>query len=581
MGRSFARLACPLVGAVLASCWDASQRNRNLAPTASASSRRTLAGVIKSTVLPARAGVSVDGRTAMLRISFLTICATALALRFWAFGRVPSDPFYDSAVRSMGLSWHNFFYGAFDPGGTLSIDKPPIDLWLQVLSTKLFGFSSVSVRLPEAIAGALAVPLLYDVVRRGCGRAAGLSAAAALAVLPVAVMTSRSDTMDTLTGTVLLAAAWVIVATPPARRRRAVLIAAALAGIAFEIKLFQAAVAFPGLCVLAWLSLTRPAERRRALRGAGLVFLAVAAAWPVAASLLPGRHPWPIGSTNGQLWNVILVFNGLNRLGAASGATTVPLGPSPWRLFSPPYWDVLGFQLLVALAAGGVALLAWRCRWLRRGVAERPLRRAVTAGFGVWLVCGFVFFSLQGWVRMRYFEAFTPAVAAIGGIAVVWLVQGLARRRDWGSVLTGGVIVVTLAAVLAWPLSTSARVARSGTFDSQTLGALPPAQVDSLHAYLATHQRGTRYPLAASSAVVAGPLIVRDGQPIAALTSWSGQPFVSLPALRGMVARGEVRYALLDPAQNVPAVRWALAHGTDVTAAAGLSAGPRLLRLAP
>jgi 4-amino-4-deoxy-L-arabinose transferase-like glycosyltransferase len=566
---------------MLASCCDAIQRDRNVAPTAHESSRRTLASVIKSTVLPARAGVSVDGRTAVVRIGLLTICATAVALRFWAFARIPSDPFYDAAVRSMGLSWHNFFYGAFEPGGTLSIDKPPIDLWLQVLSTKVFGFTSETVRLPEAIAGTLAVPLLYDVVRRGCGRAAGLSAAAALAVLPVAVMTSRSDTMDTLTGTVLLAAAWVIVAAPPARRRRAVLIAAALAGVAFEIKLFQAAVAFPGLCVLAWLSLTRPAERPRALRGAGLIFLAVAAAWPVAASLLPGPHPWPIGSTNGQLWNVILVFNGLNRLGAATGATSVPLGPSPWRLFSPPYWDVLGFQLLVALVAGGVALLVRRRRWFARGRAEQPLRHAVTAGFGVWLVCGFVFFSVQGWVRMRYFEAFTPAVAAIGGIGLVWLVRELARRRDWGAALTSGVIVVSLAAVLAWPLSTSARVVRTGTFDSQTLGALPAAQVESLHAYLATHQHGTRYELAASSAVLAGPLIVRDGQPVVVLTSWSGQPFVSLSSLKAKVARGEVRYALLNPAQSAPAVRWALAHGTDVTAAAGLSAGPRLLRLTP
>jgi 4-amino-4-deoxy-L-arabinose transferase-like glycosyltransferase len=535
--------------------------------------------VTRPAYLPARAGVSVDSRTAV-RIGLLTICATALMLRFWAFGRIPSDPFYDAAVRSMGLSWRNFFYGAFDPGGTLSIDKPPVDLWLQVLSTKLFGFSSAGVRAPEAIAGTLAVPLLYDVVRRGCGRAAGLSAAAALAVLPVAVMTSRSDTMDTLTGTVLLAAGWVIVAAPAARRRRAVLIAAALAGVAFEIKLFQAAVAFPSLCVLAWYALPRR-DRARTLRGTGLVFLAVAAAWPIAASLLPGRHPWPIGSTNGQLWNVILVFNGINRLGAATGTTTVPLGPSLWRLFLPPYWDVLGYELLVALAAAGLALLARRRRWFPRGPADRPLRRAVTAGFGVWLVCGFVFFSVQGWLRMRYLEAFTPAVAATCGIALVWLVRGLARRRDWGAAFTGTVIAVSLAAVLAWPLSTSARLARTGAYDSQTLGALPAAQVESVHAYLATHQHGTRYEFAASSAVVAGPLIVRDGQPVVVLASWQGRPFVSLAALQAKVARGEVRYALLDPGIDAPAVRWAFAHGADVSAAAGLYAGPRLVRLAP
>ncbi|MEA2479336.1 MAG: hypothetical protein QOJ07_1258, partial [Thermoleophilaceae bacterium] len=100
--------------------------------------------------------------------------ATALAalLRFSQFGNVHPNPFYDAAVRSMAQSWHNFFFGAFDPSGSLSVDKPPVDLWLQVVSVKLFGFSSTSLRLPEALAGTLAVPLLYDTVRRLCGRAA-------------------------------------------------------------------------------------------------------------------------------------------------------------------------------------------------------------------------------------------------------------------------------------------------------------------------------------------------------------------------------------------------------------------------
>ena len=68
-------------------------------------------------------------------------------------GKVPPDPFYDAAVRSMTLSWHNFFFGAFEPGASVSIDKPPVDLWLQVASVKLLGFSSTTLKLPEALAG--------------------------------------------------------------------------------------------------------------------------------------------------------------------------------------------------------------------------------------------------------------------------------------------------------------------------------------------------------------------------------------------------------------------------------------------
>ena len=92
-------------------------------------------------------------------------------------GKVAPDPFYDAAVRSMGLSWHNFFFGAFEPGGSVSIDKPPVDLWLQVASVKLLGFSTTTLKLPEALAGIASVPLLFAAVRRMWSTPAGLAAA--------------------------------------------------------------------------------------------------------------------------------------------------------------------------------------------------------------------------------------------------------------------------------------------------------------------------------------------------------------------------------------------------------------------
>src|ERR1700712_3089070 len=120
----------------------------------------------------------------------------AAALRLIAIGKVAPDPFYDAAVRSMGQSFHNIFFGAFEPGGSVSIDKPPVDLWLQVLSVKLLGFSSTTLKLPEVFAGVASVPLLFAAVRRMWSTPAGLAAAASMAVLPVEVITARSDTMD-------------------------------------------------------------------------------------------------------------------------------------------------------------------------------------------------------------------------------------------------------------------------------------------------------------------------------------------------------------------------------------------------
>src|SRR4051794_20296418 len=313
----------------------------------------------------ARAQTSVD-HAAVVRIlagaALLVVCVIGAALRFDAFGAVYTTPYYDAAVRSMGLSWHNFVYGALDPSGQISIDKTPVDLWLQVATTKAFGFSSTALRLPPAIAGTLGVPLLYDLVRRGYGRWAGLAAALALAVLPATVLTSRSDTMDTVMSTLLLAAAWLIVRTRPERRAAAVVAAGAIAGLAFEVKLFESTVALPALALLAWLALDGTAAHRlRTLAFAGVAFLAMASSWAVVASVLPGAHPYPLGSTDGQIWNALLVYNGLHRIGVAPTSATAP---GLLRLFDPggprEFGMLIGAELLVALAFGAIAVAVAR-----------------------------------------------------------------------------------------------------------------------------------------------------------------------------------------------------------------------------
>ncbi len=196
------------------------------------------------------------------------ITLLAAVLRLIEIGKVPPDPFYDAAVRSMTLSWHNFFFGAFEPAASVSIDKPPVDLWLQVVSVKVLGFTSTALKLPEALAGTAAVPLLYAAVRRLWSPLAGIAAAASLAVLPVEVITARSDTMD---GVMMLLCVIALLLTARALEtgRTAWLLGAAAAlGVAFDVKLLESIVALPGLALLAALGL--PGRwRRRVLQLAG------------------------------------------------------------------------------------------------------------------------------------------------------------------------------------------------------------------------------------------------------------------------------------------------------------------------
>ena len=106
--------------------------------------------------------------------------------------------FYSAGVKSMLRSLHNFFFVSFDPGGLITVDKPPLGLWVQAPSAKLFGFSPLSLLLPEAIIGVLAVALLYRVLARRLGGWAGVAGALALAVFPSFVAVSRTNNVDTL-----------------------------------------------------------------------------------------------------------------------------------------------------------------------------------------------------------------------------------------------------------------------------------------------------------------------------------------------------------------------------------------------
>jgi 4-amino-4-deoxy-L-arabinose transferase-like glycosyltransferase len=426
------------------------------------------------------------------------ITLAAAVLRLIHIGRVSPDPFYDAAVRSMGLSWHNFFFGAFEPGGSVSIDKPPVDLWLQVVSVKLLGFSSTTLKLPEAFAGIATVPLLFALVKRVWGTTAGLAAALAIAVLPVEVITSRSDTMDGVMMALIVLALLFLVRAGETGRKAWLLAAAATLGVAFDVKLLESIVALPGLALAAYLILPGPPRRRLLqLSAAAAVYVAVALAWLTATLVFPAHdRPYAIGSTNGSAWNAAFVFNGTDRLGGKSPepqftvyepghrypvATQserdhIPIvPPSPTRLFArigPLSGQRLGLELLVALLLGIPALLCGLAGWRRRGVAAadspaRPaapaaeandaaqeadahadaerrqrIRLAVGAGVALWMLTGIVLFSDMARLHPRYVEGFVPAIAAMLGVGAAWAASPKGRLRM--AVLSATMVILVI-----------------------------------------------------------------------------------------------------------------------------------------
>lgn len=584
--------------------------------------------------------MQLSARVGVREIALAGIVCLAAGLRFASLRGVPNNFFYDAAVRSMGQSWHNFFFAAFEPGGRVAIDKPPVDLWLQVASVKVFGFNSYALKLPAAVAGTAAVALIYDLVRRLFGTGAGLVSALALAVLPIAVLTSRSDTMDTFMMALMVLAAWLVVRALETGSASYLFAGAAVLGIDFNVKLFEALLPVPALAALYLLGARMPARiQLKRAAAAALIFTTVALSWPLAASIAPAGHkPYPLGSTNGSVWNSIFDFNGLDRL--AGTRSTGDRGEPPHSRF-PPSADRLfsrstvaldkrvGAELFPAMVLGLLAVAASALAFHHRTAQSRDRRKyAGAVAFALWLAVGVIGFSAMGRLHVRYLEAFSPAIAATLGAAVMTLARASSERRraaacllvalvpcaayalhlaqheqalralilssatlaslsllailvvprfrnvvrnhDWQ---VGAVAILTLLPLLAVPTSESLAIVRHHESDSRsTFSHVSPHQAARLSRYLIAHQGKARYEVATRNPWQASLLIVPDGRPVLVMRNVNAHALVSISELSASVRAGRLKYVLLGQLCSLakaspacqPLARWVRKHGTRV-----------------
>jgi 4-amino-4-deoxy-L-arabinose transferase-like glycosyltransferase len=250
-------------------------------------------------------------------IALGAIVALAAALRFIdlsSLGYV--NHYYSAAVTSMLKSWHNFFFVAAEPGGSVTVDKPPLGLWLQAGSAFVFGVNTLGLLLPEIAAGLGSIVVVYHLVRRSFGTMAGLVAALALAITPVMVATDRNNTIDSLLILTLLLAAWAFIKATESGKLRFLLLGAGLVGLGFNIKMLQAFLPLPAFVALYFLG-----SKERLLRKVGrlalamVLLLVVSLSWVTIVDLTPaGQRPYVGSSGDNSEMSLIAGYNGLERL---------------------------------------------------------------------------------------------------------------------------------------------------------------------------------------------------------------------------------------------------------------------------
>jgi 4-amino-4-deoxy-L-arabinose transferase-like glycosyltransferase len=390
-----------------------------------------------------------------------------------------ANTYYAAAVRSMLVSWHNFFFVSFDPGGFVTVDKPPVGFWIQTASAWLFGFSGWSILAPQALAGVLSVAALFFLVRRAFGAGPALLAALFLALTPITVATDRNNTIDGTLVLVLLLAAAAFSAAASTGKLRWLLLGAVLAGVGFNVKMLEAFLPLPAFFLVYLIA--APVDWRRRLVHltlAGAVLTVVSLSWATAVDLVPvDQRPYVGSSTDNSVVELIVGHNGLDRLlpgrsifpglarptsrpvtpppsaastTGASGSAALSAAnnargrgdgfgpfengqPGPLRFFSTQLAGQISWLLLPAI-------LGWVVLARQIGL-KPPYNRQMQALilFGTWLLTELTFFSVASMFHPYYMVTLAPAIAALAGTGLVALWREFRRQTGRWWLLPAGI----------------------------------------------------------------------------------------------------------------------------------------------
>ncbi|MFH8347352.1 ArnT family glycosyltransferase [Streptomyces sp. NPDC018045] len=413
---------------------------------------------------------SPEGQPPWARPALLGIAALAGLLYAWNITSSGLAPYYSTAARSMAESWKAFLFTTLDPAATITLDKIGGFLWPQALSARLFGFHAWALTLPQCVEGVISVLVMYRVVRRWQGPAAGLLAAGMFVLTPIgASMFGHAIPDASLIMCLVLAAdryQWAV----RGGRLGSLLLAGVWVGLGFQAKMMQAWLIVPALAVGYLLAAPVTLRRRLGhLLTAGAVLGAVSLSWVLMMTFTPKDvRPYVAGTSDNSAFSMVFDYNGFGRFGQpgnGSGQSDVPIGAAPGTgpdaksgsggiTASDPENNapdkLVGTRLvgqigwLYPLALLGLAFGLARSR-------HRPRTDRTRAGYvmwGGWLLTTAAVLSVFPVPHTAYVAGLAPALAALGaaGLLAMWRVH----RTDRAGRAARAALPAAVALQAAW-----------------------------------------------------------------------------------------------------------------------------------
>jgi 4-amino-4-deoxy-L-arabinose transferase-like glycosyltransferase len=441
---------------------------------------------------------AIRGRIDIFIVGILLL---SVILNFYDLQDAGSNSYYTVAVKSMMTSFENFFFASFDPEGFITVDKPPVALWIQTISALIFGLSDFSVLLPEALAGVISVWMLYIIVKPKFGPIAARLASLVLACSPIFVAVVRTNNVDSILILTLLVATWALMKSVEKKKINFLLLSFALIGVGFNIKMLQAYMVLPAFYLFYFIARELKWTKKVIhLALATLILAGVSLSWPLAVQFTPEENrPYMGGSDTNSALELAFGYNGIARLtgeqngtdggqtqgdnpptgtndqqsemnGSESNETTADQNgmfdggqpPSfdsnqaggmmrgdmgggmfgtgeagPLRLFSTELSGQISF-LFPFVLFGVIGLLAG---FLHK--RKMTIQHKFALFWIVWLVPMMVFFSIAQFFHQYYLSMLGPAIGALVGIGFTVLWQQYNEEKSWRSWLFPIAILAT------------------------------------------------------------------------------------------------------------------------------------------
>jgi 4-amino-4-deoxy-L-arabinose transferase-like glycosyltransferase len=409
------------------------------------------------------------------RIDFYLIGVILLSafMNIFLLNQASTNEYYTVAVKSMMKNFHNFFYASFDPAGFITVDKPPVALWIQTLSAKLFGLSNFSVLLPEALAAIVSTIIVYQMVKHKAGKIAAFISGITMSVTPIFIAVTRTNNVDSILILTLVIAAWAVMKAVQKTQMRWLILSAAMIGIGFNVKMLEAFMILPAIYLFYWIAMKVNWKKKILhLLAATVVLAGISLSWAVVVDSIPAsKRPYIGSSQTNSVLELAFGYNGVSRLtGQQNGGdgqkaptstekqsgkqTTTQKGTTSMKNTSgqqssenqmggtPPSGKTGGGQqgnmfgtgnagplrmfskalsgqaswLLPFVLFGVIAIVA---DWFRRRKLDEKHTFAIF--WIAWLVPAMVFFSVAGFFHQYYLSLLAPPIAALVGLGFSYL----------------------------------------------------------------------------------------------------------------------------------------------------------------